>query len=301
MPAAHRRRKRKECGNVRVVFLVLVVLLIGCGVTALWLYREGKSSSGIGHSSTKSNSTHILSEGTLKVLTRVTSPVEIRFYSLLDPASISDSLKSFSARVDQLITAYERQTNGNIQVSRRTGASDADASAASADGIKPFNLDRGDACYLGITVASGGRKESLPKLDPDWEAALESDLTRAITRVIDTPAKAASATVSQKLDPAITEEVKRVIPNVESVSLEEGKNTLREAALREFADAAREMEAKIKNAQQRVKLAQSPAEKETAIKNLHEVQSEQAEKLKAIAAKSEAQIHTLQLLKQGSH
>jgi uncharacterized protein with PIN domain len=71
-------------------------------------------------------------------------------------------------------------------------------------------------------------------------------------------------------------------------------------ALNEFANAAKEMEAQIKNAQEQVKSAQSPVEQEAAIKNLRKVQLEQAEKLKSIAAKSEAQIQTLQLLKQGS-
>jgi len=296
----HPKAKRHERANVRVIVLVLLVFLFGCAITILLLYRGDKSGFGLGPAGVKSNSTRTLSESTLKVLTRINSPVEIRFYSLLDPTSIPDSLKTFSSRVDQLVTAYEQQTNSNIRVSRRTGASEADPAAASADGIKPFNLDKGDACYLGITVATGGQKESLPRLDPDWEPALESDLTRAIARVIETPTKAATAKVPGKLDPAITDEVRREIPNVETVPLEEGKRILREAALKEFGNAAKEMEVQIKNAQQRVKLAQSPAAKETAMKNLHQVQLEQAEKLKDIAAKSEAQIQTLQFLKQGS-
>ena len=226
--------------------------------------------------------------------------MDIQFYSILDPATIPEPLKEFSSRIDQLLTAFEQQSNGGIKVSRYNEASDANASTASANGIKPFNLDKGDACYLGIAVASSGQKESLPTLDPDWEPALEFDLTRAIARVIQSPAKAASATRSQRLDPVITDDVKKVIPNVESVSLEEGKRALREAALNEFANAAKEMETQIKNAQELVKSAQSPVEQEEAIRNLRKVQSEQADKLKAIAAKSEAQIQTLQLLKQGS-
>ena len=300
MPAGQRRRKRKEDGNVRVWFLVLAVFLCGCGLTALWLYRGRESGSGTSQSGAKSNPARTLSDSTLKVLARVASPVEIRFYSILDPATIPEPLQAFSARIDQLITAYEQQANGKVKVSRYNQSSDANASSASADGIKPFNLDKGDACYLGIALASGAQKESLPRLDPDWEPALESDLTRAIARVIESPAKTSNSPVTQKLDPVITAEVKRAIPNFESVSLEEGKRVLREAALKEFASAVKEMEVQNKDAEQRVKSAQSPAEHETAIKNMREVQAEQTEKLKAIAAKSDAQMQTLQLLKQGS-
>jgi hypothetical protein len=299
IPAGQLRRERKEDGNVRVWFLILAVLLFGCGLTALWLYRGRESGSGTNQSGVKSNSTRPLSQSTLKVLARVASPVELRFYSILDPATIPEPLKAFSTRVDQLITAYEQQANGKVKISRYKESSDANAASASADGIKPFNLERGDACYLGIALASGAQKESLPRLDPDWEPALEFDLTRAIARVIETPAKPASAPAGQKLDPLIAEEVKKAIPNLESVSPEEGKRILREAALKEFTKSVKEMEVQIKDAEQRVKSAQSPTEQESAIKNLREVQSEQTEKLKAIATKSEAQVQTLQLLKQG--
>ena len=300
MPAGQPRRKRKEDGNVRVWFLVLAVFLFGCGMTALWLYRGKESDSGTSQPGAKSNATRTLSGSTLKVLARVASPVEIRFYSILDPATIPEPLKAFSARIDQLLTAYQQQANGKVKVSRYNQSSDANASSASADGIKPFNLDQGDACYLGIALASGGQKESLPKLDPDWEPALESDLTRAIARVIEALAKISNTPVAQKLDPVITEQVKRAIPNLESVSLEEGKRILREAALKEFMKAVKEMEVQIKDAEQRVQSAQSPAEQETAIKNLRELKTEQIERLKAFAAQSEAQVQTLQLLKQSS-
>jgi ABC-type uncharacterized transport system len=299
IPAGQRRRKSKEDGNVRVWFLVLAVFLFSCGLTALWLYRGRESGSGSNQSDVKSNSTRALSQSTLKVLARVASPVEIRFYSILDPATVPEPLKAYSARVDQLLTAYEQLTNRNVKISRYKESSDANASAASADGIKPFNLDKGDACYLGIALASGGQKESLPRLDPDWEPAIEFDLTRAIARVIETPTRAASTPASQKLDPLIAEEVKKTIPNLESVSQEEGKRILREAALKEFMNAVKEMEVQIKDAEQRVKSAQSPAEQETATKNLRELKTEQTEKLKEFAAKSEAQVQALQLLKQG--
>jgi hypothetical protein len=294
LSAGPRRRKRLEHGSARSFLLLSVVFLLGCGLSALWLYRGQRPGSA-------AKSTRLLSEGTLKVLARISSPVELRFYSILDPATIPESLKAFASRIDQLISAYEQQGHGNLKISRYNQASDANATTASADGIKPFNLEKGDACYLGISLTSGIQKEAIPRLDPDWEPALESDLTRAIAHVIEAPAKAASAKVSQKLDPVITDEVRHVIPNVESVSLEEGTRALREAALKEFASATKEMEAQIKDAEQRVKSAQSPAEQETAIKKLRDLQSEQIEKLKGIAAKSEAQIQTLQLLKQSPH
>ena len=119
--------------------------------------RRGKSGSAAAHREAAA-----LSDSTKAVLQRLNSPLEIRFYSLLDPASVPDSLPAFAGRVDQLLSAYEQEANGKLKVSPLNTQSPANANAALADGIKPFNLEKGDACFLGIAVASQARKESSP-------------------------------------------------------------------------------------------------------------------------------------------
>jgi len=87
--------------------------------------------------------------------------------------------------------------------------------------------------------------------------------------------------------------VKRLIPNPDSVSVEAGTQVLRTAALAEFQAAALEMENKLKEAQQLVIQAQgsnSESAQQAALKQLQQVQAEQNEKLKEIAARSKAQI-----------
>jgi hypothetical protein len=235
------------------------------------------------------------------VLKRLDAPVEIRFYSVLDPASVPNSLPAFAARVDQLLAEYQQTANGKIVVTRFKSPSNATSTAASADGIRPFNLDKGDACYLGLTVVQKDHKESLPQLFPEWEQALESDLTRAMVRLIDMNLPARSATGMSATDKAAAEEVKQAIPNLASVSLEEGTRILREAALKELKAAANEMETQVKEAQQRLNLAQtgkSEADQQAAMNHLQRVQAEQGEKLKEIAARLKAQTEAWQRLKE---
>ena len=185
---------------------------------------------------------------------------------------------------------------------RYNSMSDASANAAFADGIRPFNMDKGDGCYLGISISDNGQKELLPRLNPDWERALESDLTRAIVRVSSTkPATKSDVAILSPPDKAVVDEVKREIPDLGSVSLERGTQILREAALREFGDVAKQMEAQVKEAQQRLADAQSSkseAAQEAAMKNLQQIQAEQAAKIKQIAARLQDQIAALQALKQ---
>ncbi|MDE3067652.1 MAG: hypothetical protein KGJ60_08885 [Verrucomicrobiota bacterium] len=95
-------------------------------------------------------------------------------------------------------------------------------------------------------------------------------------------------------------EVKRAIPNFASVSVENGTRILQQAALKNFAAAAKTMDEQVKQAQRQLVQAensQSPAEQQAAMKRLQQVQTAQAQKLQQIAARLQAQIAALKQLK----
>ena len=285
-----------EQGNAHPAALLLVFFLLGLGAGAYWHYRATKPAPVVESDGQKNI---VLSDSTKAVLRRLESPVEIRFYSLLDPATVSEPVQAFARRVDQLLSAYQQEANGKINVNRFNTPSDANAQAAAADGIQPFNRDQGNVCYLGLAVVLSGQKELLPHLAPEWESAVEFDVARALVRVMAAQPPASGPVTSAQSDPATIEEVKRAVPDLASVSVEEGTRILREAALKDFAAAANEMELRQKEAQQRVTGAQgkSEAEQQAARKNLQQVQLEQAEKLKQVAARLQARISALQQLK----
>ena len=173
------------------------------------------------------------------------------------------------------------------------------ADAAAADGIRAFNLDKGDASFLGITVVGAGRKETLAQLQPEWELALPFDLARTILEVAVTPASPV-VKVSEPVSPEITNEILRLIPDVKGTSLEDGIGILRQTAVDKFSDAGAEMEKQIQAAQQQLNDAQngrSEAEQRAAVKHLQQVQLEQAEKIKALAAQLKAQISVFEQMK----
>ncbi len=279
--------------RTNILALVLVFLVLAAG--AFWYYRHGREHGTIGMIG--GTGSVILSDSTKAVLKNLNSPVEIRFYSLLDQASVPAATFAFADRINQLLAEFQQVAGGKISVTRHIALSDADA--ATADGIKPFNLDKGNACFLGLTVVCGGRKESLPQIQPEWEPALEFDLARAILHVTATPATSvvkASAPVS----PEVTNEIVRLIPDLKGTSLEDGTRILREAALQEFTAAGTETEDKLKVAQQQLSDAQnghSEAEQQAALKHLQEVQLEQGEKYKQIAARLLAQLAVFQQMK----
>jgi hypothetical protein len=294
---AREQRREGAAARVRSLVLGLAFFAAGIALSALWFMRApARAPAG-----PESAGPSALSDATKAVLQRLGSPVEIRFYSLLDPASVGDSQREFSGRVDQLLSQYEQEAGGKIQIARVNSISGPAANAAVADGIKPFNMDKGDACYLGIAVVCNGQKESLSSLAPEWEQALESDLSRAIAGVdLSNPRSPPAA----KADVASLEAIRRAIPNLDSVSVGEGSRLLRAAALTQIQQTAQEMEAQVRQAEERFLQAQnsqSEADQAAALKDLQQVKREQTKKLTEIALASKAQLEALQQLKGAAH
>jgi hypothetical protein len=290
-PPATESQNTRPSGT-RLLILVPVFFLLGAALTGVW-FKYGKSSNG----STPSGQE--LSGSTLALLHQLNSPVEIRFYSVLPPGSAPETLQAFSGRVDHLLSEFQNANDAKIHVTRNISTAGANADAASADGIHPFNLDKGDACLLGVTIVSGGQKESLPQLQPEWEPALEFDLARAIARVSSSPSTS-PAKVIIPVAPEVTNEVVRLIPDLAGTSVEEGNRILRESALLEFTRAGTEMEAKLEAAQQQLADAQngpSAAEQQVATKHLQEVELEQGAKYKQIAARLQSELDVFQQMK----
>jgi hypothetical protein len=286
------RRHPGEHARAWLIIPALVFFLAGAALSAVWFSRGGWH-----RSDAETPAAVVLSGATRAVLQHLDSPVEIRFYSMLDASSVPESVQAFAGRVDQLLAQYEQAAGDRVRVIRSTSLSRASAKAAQADGITAFNNDKGDACFLGIAVVCGGQKESLPRLAPEWEQALEPDVTRAIARAVEARP---GAQPPARADTASLDAVKRAIPNLDAVSLEAGTQILRNASLVQFQQAAEEMQARVKEAEQRFIQAQgdqSEAAQQAAAEELRKIQAEGTRKLQQIAQDSHAQIAALQQLK----
>ena len=289
---------RQSRAGVRVGVLVLILLCLGLGAMSLWVYLATQKRADAEYHA-PSGQAQGLSEATRAVLKRLDSPVEIRFYSLLTRARFR-YLQAFSRRVDELLSDYQHEGGGILKLTRIVATPAASRAAAFADGIRAFNLDKGDGCYLGLTVESNGRKESLARLMPEWEPAVESDVSRAIVRVSEASSPVPATASPSATDLVVIEEVKRALPNFASVSVKEGSEQLRESALKEFTAAVKEMQGQLNDAQQRLAQAQnggSETEQQDAMKNLQQLQAAQTEKLKQITARSRAQIDAFEKMK----
>ncbi len=291
--------------STRVAILALACLAAGLAGSAFWARQARLRQAEQAASETQPDGAPPLSAATVRVLQGLKTPLTVRFYCSLDPAGAPASMPAFAGRVERLLDQFEREAGGKLKVERHNFESDsALRKAAIADGIKPFSMETDEACFLGIAIAGKRRTETLERLAPEWEPAVEFDLARAIERAAAADAQAPPSMAPPRQDPAVLDEVRRLIPNVESVSVEEGTRLLRQAALADSARAAQQIGARIQEARQRLAQAQSnhsETDRQAAMKQLQQAQAEQNDTLSQIAARSAAQVQALTRLKTGAH
>ena len=130
---------------------------------------------------------YTLSEGTRRILGRIDTPVQIRFYfSQSDPATPVE-YKTYAARVEDLLNEYKLHAKGNLEIKRLDPVPDSDAEdSANVDGVEgqPLSPLGGDKIYFGLAMSCLDARAAIPFLNPSRERLLEYDLTRAIAQVI---------------------------------------------------------------------------------------------------------------------
>ena len=130
------------------------------------------------------NKLYTLSAGTKKILDKLDTPVEIRFYFSKGNASVPVPLRTYAQQVEDLLAEYQQYSRGKIKVVKLDPKPDSDAEdSANLDGIEGQNLNLTDKIYLGAAISCLDSKTTLPYLSPDRENLLEYDLSRAISSV----------------------------------------------------------------------------------------------------------------------
>jgi len=294
-PAIQRRR---QFGVARLPTLLLIILGVALGGLAVGWYRTLRARES-NTTASPGDPKPVLSASTRAVLTDLKSPVILRFHALFSLPENARPLVELAGRVEHLLAEFESASHGRLQVTRQTTWSAAQAREAAADGLLPQNLEQGEPSYLGVLVAQADRREVLAQITPDWEAALEFDLARAIARVANPPTAPRVAEDTARLATA-TEEVRRALPNVDTLPLAQGKQQLLEAARKDFETAVTAMQTELQAVQARIRQAEADgqsAAREAGLRELQQLQARRAQTLAEITHRSEAQVEALEQLK----
>lgn len=130
---------------------------------------------------------YTLSDGTKRILAKLDTPVEVRFYYSQDSKAMPVPLKTYAQRIEDLLAEYEKAGKGMVEVREYDPEPDSDAEdLANLDGVQGQMVNFGDKIYLGIAVSMLDSKATIPFLSPDRETLLEYDISRAIASVMST-------------------------------------------------------------------------------------------------------------------
>ncbi len=129
---------------------------------------------------------YTLSPGTRKILEKIDTPIQVRFYCTRSENEMPVMLKTYAQRVEDLLGEYRQASKGQIEIQKLDPVPDSDAEdSARLDGVEGQPIRLGESpIYLGVSVSMLDQKEALPFLSPDRERLLEYDLSRAISRVM---------------------------------------------------------------------------------------------------------------------
>ncbi|MSU35803.1 MAG: hypothetical protein EXS36_12010 [Pedosphaera sp.] len=130
---------------------------------------------------------HTLSAGTKRILAKLDSPVEVRYYASRGNNRLPGALKNYAQSIEDLLSELKAQSRGNLELKKFDPEPDSEAEElAKLDGIEPQMLQNGESFYLGVAVVQDPQKVPLPFLSPQREKLLEYDLARAISQVMST-------------------------------------------------------------------------------------------------------------------
>lgn len=129
---------------------------------------------------------YTLSEGTKTILSKLDTPVQIRFYFSQSAPDLDVGLRTYAQRVEDLLSEYRLHSKGKIEIKRLDPKPDSEAEdSANLDGVEGQAMQMGgDKIYFGMAVSCLEAKAAIPFIAPQRERLLEYDLTRAISQVV---------------------------------------------------------------------------------------------------------------------
>jgi ABC-type uncharacterized transport system involved in gliding motility auxiliary subunit len=128
---------------------------------------------------------YTLSPGTKAILSKLDTPIQVRFYCTKNTNAMPVFLTTYAQRIDDLLGEYRQASKGQLEIQRLNPEPDSDAEdSARLDGVEPQQLRNGERIYLGLSVTMLDQKQAIPFFAPERERLLEYDISRAVARVI---------------------------------------------------------------------------------------------------------------------
>lgn len=128
---------------------------------------------------------YTISDGTKKILSKIETPINFRFYRSRAENRMPVQLASFADRVNSLLREYVKYSKGKITLEEFDPIPDSDSEdAAALDNIIGQPMPNGEKLYLGLAISYLDKTVSIPFFYPHEEATNEYRITSAIDEAI---------------------------------------------------------------------------------------------------------------------
>lgn len=156
------------------IFLLFLIILLINVIASVIHFRVDLTQEGL----------YTLSPNSKQVLSKLDSPITIKFYCTRSNSRMPAYLRSYGQRIEDLLAEYRSYSRKNITLEKYDPVPDSDAEdAAALDGVNGQLLNTGERIYLGVAISCFDKTISIPFLAPQKENVLEYEITRAITQV----------------------------------------------------------------------------------------------------------------------
>ncbi len=114
------------------------------------------------------NHLYTLSQGSQRIVQKLDTPVEIRFYYSKDNASTPVYIRTYAQEIEDLLSEFQQASRGKIKIVKLDPKPDSDAEdSARLDGVEGQTVNLSDKVYLGLAVSWLDAKMSLEPF-PVW-------------------------------------------------------------------------------------------------------------------------------------
>lgn len=162
-------------GSTVISIILVLIIVIAVNVISASLYSRLDI--------TEEN-LYTLSEGTEKIVEKITTPITLKYYLSKNLESLPITYKNYGKKISELLNEYQNLNPEIISLETYDPKPDSDEEVwAKKYGLAGADLSNGEKFYMGLVITQEDRELKIPMMDPRREQFLEYDITQLLLQL----------------------------------------------------------------------------------------------------------------------
>ncbi|MFH2132237.1 MAG: Gldg family protein [bacterium] len=169
------KKRQRLLGSTAINFILVLVIVVAVNVISAALYFRLDITE---------EKLYTLSEGTEKIVAKMTTPVTLKYYFSKDLESLPITYKNYGKKISELLTEYQNLNPEIIHLETYDPKPDSDEEEwANKYGLTGADLGNGEKLYMGLVITREDRELNIPLMDPRREQFLEYDISQLLLQL----------------------------------------------------------------------------------------------------------------------